>query len=320
MAINFALLGTGRIADNALAPAVTQANGARLWSVLSRDAARGAAFAERHGAKSPTPAYTDLDALLADPELHAVFIASPDGRHADQAISAAQAGKHVLTEKPMATSSEECRAMVEACQSAGVRLGVAYHMRWHNGHRRLAEMARSGFFGELRHVRVQWTWPAPDDSNWRAGEDVGRWWSLAGVGTHCLDQIRWFLTPEHGEVAEMTSVIGRDVFKGPHDETALLNFRFEGGATAQLCSSVLFDAPRRMEIYGTRGHAICEETLGPTGGGTITTHEGPLGFQQNDPYVGEVEDFVGAIRENRAPEVDGEEGMRNVELLEHAVS
>lgn len=319
MAINFAMLGTGRIAGNAIAPALNAANGACLWSVLSRDAERARTFAERHGAAAPQAVHTELDTLLADPDLHAVFIATPDGRHAEQAIAAARAGKHVLTEKPMATDMDACQAMVTACAEAGVRLGVAYHMRWHNGHRRIAELAGEGYFGELRHVRVQWSWAAPDASNWRAGADVGRWWGLAGVGTHCLDQIRWLLRPRHGEVAEMTSVISRDVFKGPHDETALLALRFEGGATAQLTSSVLWDGPKRMEVYGTRGYALCEDTLGPHGQGSIVTHKGPLQYTVCDPYVGEIEDFVAAIRENRSPEVDGEEGMRNVELLIRAV-
>ncbi|MBT6274924.1 MAG: Gfo/Idh/MocA family oxidoreductase [Chromatiales bacterium] len=320
MAINFAILGTGRIADNALAPALGRANGARLWSVLSRNKERARSFADSHGAQAPEPAYTDLDALLADPELHAVVISSPDALHAEQAIAAAQAGKHVLTEKPMATSIDECRPMVDACAQARVQLGVAYHMRWHTGHRRIAELAEHGHFGELRHVRVHWSWRAPDATNWRADEDMGRWWGLSGVGTHCLDQIRWLLCPTQGEVAEMSSTISKSVFKGPHDETALLGLRFENGATAQLCSSVLWDAPKRMEVYGTRGFAYLEDTLGPHGRGRVTTHEGPLEFEPRDPYIGEIEDFVGAIRENRPPEVDGEEGMRNVELLSHAVA
>jgi predicted dehydrogenase len=317
--INFAVLGTGRIADNALAEALNVANGATLWSVFSRDASRAQTFAARHRAKAPKPAFDDLDVLLADPELNAVFIATPDRLHADHAIAAAAAGKHVLTEKPMATSVEECQAMIEACNDAGVRLGVAYHMRWHNGHRQIADMAAADDFGELRHVRVQWSWKAPDDTNWRADEALGRWWSLAGVGTHCLDQIRWLMCPVHGEVSEMTSVISRGRFAGPHDETAILAFRFESGATAELCSSVLFGAPQRMEVYGAKGYARFEDTLGPHGGGRIETHKGPLGFEVRNPYQGEIEDFVAAIRENRAPEVDGEEGMRNVELMLRAV-
>lgn len=319
MAINFAVLGTGRIANNVLATAINDANGASLWSVYSRNQSRAAAFAERHGAAAPEAAYDDLDGLLADPDLNAVLIATPDKLHAEQAIKAAEAGKHVLTEKPMATSVEDCQAMIDACAAAGVRLGVAYHMRWHSGHRQAVDMLRAGQFGEIRHVRVQWSWPAPDASNWRAGEDVGRWWGLAGVGTHCLDQIRWLLAHDGNEVAEMSTLITREHFGGPHDETAILGFRFENGATAELCSSVLFDAPKRMEVYATKGYIRFEDTLGPHGGGRIETQQGPMQFTTANLYVDEVEDFVAAIRENRPPEVDGEEGKRNVELMLRAV-
>lgn len=317
--LRFALLGPGRIADQSLAPALAAARGACLWSVLSRDLGRAQAFARRHGARSPHPAYTDLDALLADPELDAVLIASPDRLHAEQAVAAAQAGKHVLTEKPMAAERAQCRAMVQACAAAGVRLGVAYHMRWHAGHRALAAMAHAGALGELRHMRVQWARKQESDANWRARPQVGRWWSLAGVGTHCVDQVRWFLMPSCGEVAEVASVISNAVWGSPHDETAVLALRFENGATAEICTSVLFDAPRLMEVYGSDGHAVCTGTLGPAGNGRIVVGEQELGYAPVDPYVGEIEDFVAAVRDGREPEVAGEEGARNVDILLAAI-
>ena len=124
LAINFALLGTGRIADTALSEALKSANGATLWSVLSRDEERAHSFAERHGAQAPVNAYSDLDRLLQDPELNAVVIATPDKLHVEQAIAAAAAGKHVLTEKPMATTVEDCQVMVDACADAGVTFHV----------------------------------------------------------------------------------------------------------------------------------------------------------------------------------------------------
>jgi 1,5-anhydro-D-fructose reductase (1,5-anhydro-D-mannitol-forming) len=315
MPLKFALLGTGRIANDQLAPALAAAPGAELWSVLSRDLDRARDFARRHGARAPSPAYADLDRLLADPALDAVLIATPDKLHAAQAIRAARAGKHVLCEKPMVTSAADGRAMIDACKRAGIKLGVAYHMRWHDGHRSLARAAREGAFGELRHMRVLWSYRAADASNWRASSEVGRWWSLGGVGTHLLDQIRWFLCPQAGEVVEQSSVISRGVFRGPHDETALLALRFESGATAELCSSVLFAAPRRFELYGSDGYAVGEDTLGAGGDGSMWTHDGPFEFEVRNPYVGEIEDFVAAVAENRAPEVDGEEGLRNCELL-----
>jgi len=320
MTMNIAMLGTGRIADQNLAPAVSAVDGVRLWSVLSRDAERGREFAKRHQAESADAVHTNLDSLLADEELDAVLIATPDKLHASQAIAAARAGKHVLTEKPMATDLAEAQAMVEACDSADVTLAVAYHLRWHAGHRRLAEAVHAGRLGSLRHMRVQWTFLAQSDQNWRATAEVGRWWGLAGVGTHCLDQVRWFMRPSCGEIVVQENLISREVWKGPHDETALVNLGFESGATAEICSSVLFNAPKRMEIYGSDTYAVCDDTLGPHGAGAISIGGEPLEYAVCDPYAGEIADFAAAVREGRSPEVDGREGLHNVATLVAAVA
>lgn len=318
MSFKFALLGTGRIADAELAPALTASGEAELWSVLSRDRDRAEAFANKHGAQSPGPAYDDLDALLADDELDAVLVATPDKLHHDQVMRAARAGKHVLTEKPMAATATQAQQMVDACRDAGVKLGVAYHLRWHDGHRRLHAQAMQGRFGDIRHMRVQWARKAPDANNWRAKTEVGRWWSLAAVGTHCLDQVRWFMGPGCGEIEKLHSVINRSVFDSPHDETAVLAIQFASGATAEICTSMAFDGARRMEIYGAEDHALCEDTLGAEGAGEIRTREGVFAFDVVNPYVGEIDDFVGAVNEGREPEVGGHEGARNVALLEQA--
>jgi 1,5-anhydro-D-fructose reductase (1,5-anhydro-D-mannitol-forming) len=320
MTVNFALLGTGRIAENQLAPAIAEVDGAELWSVFSRDEDRALSLARRHGARAPSPAFTDLASLLADPALHAVIIATPDKIHADQAVAAARAGKHVFTEKPMATSVADADRMLEAADNTGVKLGVAYHMRWHAGHRRLARAVQEGLIGEIRHARIQWSFLAADADNWRASAEVGRWWSLAGVGTHCIDQLRWILRPRCGEVVEQKNLISRPVFGGPHDETAVLSFRFESGATAELCSSVLFNAPKRFELYGSEGYAVCEDTLGPEGKGRIWTHDGVFAFEPENPYAGEIRDFAEAVVADREPEVPGEEGLENIKHMLSAMS
>lgn len=315
MPINFAIIGPGRIARNQLAPAVNQVGEARLWSVLSRDFDRAAEFAKTNSAQSPDPAHTNLEKLVSDPELDAVIVATPDKLHAQDVITCAKAGKHVLVEKPMATNVVEADAMVCACDDAGVRLGIAYHLHWHAGHRRLADKVRDGVLGSIRHMRVQWTFKSEDASNWRASSEVGQWWSLAAVGTHCLDFIRWIMVPSCGEVETISGLISNRVWGGPHDETAVLSMRFESGATAELCTSVLIEAPSKAEIYGAGGYAICDGTLGPHGAGSIQINGNKLEFKAVNPYIGEIQDFVNAIREGRNPEVDGKEGARNVELL-----
>ena len=314
--LSMAMLGTGRIAETQLAPALATAGGLRLWSVLSRDQARARGFARRHRARAPEPAYDNLADLLADPRLDAVLIATPDALHAEQSLQAIEAGKHVFVEKPMVTSAADGRRVVEAAEAAGVTVGVAYHLRWHGGHRAMDGLIRGGALGELRHMRVQWTWPAPDDSNWRAASEVGRWWSLAGVGTHCLDMIRWFMVPSCGEVVRVRSVTSNAIWGGPRDETALVTLAFESGATAEFCSSVQFESPSRVEVYGDQGYVIGNHTLGPRGAGTVFAKTGMVPYLVRNPYVGELADFAAAVREGRAPAVDAREGLRNVELLE----
>ena len=313
--MNIALVGPGRISEHSLIPGLEGVPTARLWSVMSRDLGRARDCARRHAAAAGEPAHDRLETLLADPELDAVIIATPDKLHAEQTVAAAEAGKHVLVEKPMATDAGSARAMVGACRGAGVVLAVAYHMRWHRGHRNLHARVSAGEIGAIRQMRVQWSFMAPDNRNWRAVSEVGRWWSLAGVGTHCLDQIRWFMAPAGGAITGLRSSIGRTVWGGPHDEQATVTLSFESGAQATLCSSALFKAPTRMEVYGSEGFAVCEGTLGAHGRGRIELNGEPLEYEPADPYAGEIADFVAAVGEGRNPEVDGEEGLRNVELL-----
>lgn len=319
MSINFGIVGPGSIADRSLAPAITATKGARLWSVTSRSIERAKEFATKHNAEGPAPAHDNYEGMLEDPDLDAVMISTPDRLHRENGIKAARAGKHVLMEKPMVSSSKGGEELIEACRSNGVKLGVAYHLRWHRGHRKLVGEVHDGVLGELHHVRVQWSLMAEDDSNWRAHDDVGRWWSLAGVGTHGLDLIRWTMLPDCGEVVGVDSTIANSYWNNPHDETAMVNLKFESGATAELTTSVLFESEPEFKIYGRKGSAIAKDTLGPHGGGSIALNEEDLNFNQENPYEGEIKDFVESIKEDRDPEVPGEEGLRNVEILETAV-
>ncbi|MEM7245303.1 MAG: Gfo/Idh/MocA family oxidoreductase [Acidobacteriota bacterium] len=318
MGFHLGIVGTGRIADLQLAPAVRAASNTVLWSVMSRDRDRATDFAKRHGAEAEHAAHDDLADMLADPSLDGVLLATPDALHAEQALQALQAGKHVLTEKPMTTDPEDGRKLVKAAADTGLCVAVAYHLRWHAGHREARQRVLDGALGELRHARAQWTWQAPDGENWRASPEVGRWWSLAGVGTHCLDLLRWFLLPSEGEVESQSSLLSTGVWDRPHDETAMVSLRFASGTTAQLLSSALFNSESVLEVHGSKGSLTCTGTLGPHGAGTVRLPDGVLEHEVKNPFVGEIEDFASAATESRAPEVPATEGLRNVEILDEA--
>ena len=313
--LNVAILGTGGIASGGHAPALLQSRHAQLWSVLSRDAARATEFAATVKAQSTTPAYTSIDSLLEDPKLDAVIVATPDKLHAAQAVAAAKSGKHVLLEKPLATDADGIAQVLASCAQSQITLALCYRLRWHAGHRSVVNAVRAGRLGAIHHVRGFWTEQHPDSSNWRALPDVGRWWSLGAMGTHLIDLVRWILRPTQGEMTKIKGVIARESWQGPHDETAAAAFKFASGATAEICTSILFDAPSRLEIYGSQGWVICEDTFGREAAGRIWTNEGDFAFPVVNPFVGLLDDFVQAIHQRRKPEVDVIEGARNAEIL-----
>ena len=316
--MNIAILGPGGIADDQHAPAVRLHPDAQLWSVLSRSPERGAEFARRHDLRAPQPVHTDLDALLSDPGLDGVIIATPDRLHEPQAVAAARAGKHVLLEKPMATDLAACDRILEACTRYGVTLAMAYHHRWHQGHRAVRNHLLDGAIGTLRHMRVHWTFRAADDTNWRSAPQTGRWWALAANGTHCLDLIRWFMAPTEGELTDVRTLISRSKFDSPHDETSLVLLRFASGATAEICVSVQFASDPRVEIYGDDGWVRMEGTLGRLGAGHIMVSGEPFSFDVRNPFLGELDDWIRA-RDGRPAEVDGHEGRENVAWMLRAI-
>ena len=162
MTIGWAMIGTGRV-HRWMAPAIKAAEDTRLLGVLSRDKTRAEVFAEKQGIPM---AYDSLNKLLDNPEINVVYIASPNGLHAEQTIKAAEAGKHVLCEKPMAPTTAECRSMIEACQKQGVKLGIALQFRQHPAHLKMREIVASGELGQMVFANAQLEIPPIPTPRW----------------------------------------------------------------------------------------------------------------------------------------------------------
>src|SRR5262245_27962558 len=139
--LGWGVLGCGDITDNRGAPAILAQEESRLVAFCSRGLGRAQEFAERHRDErlGQTRAYDTLAAMLADEDVTAVYVATEHNRHCEETIRAAEAGKHVLCEKPMAMSVEECRRMIAACAANGVALAVAYYRRWYPKVRKMKE-------------------------------------------------------------------------------------------------------------------------------------------------------------------------------------
>jgi 1,5-anhydro-D-fructose reductase (1,5-anhydro-D-mannitol-forming) len=308
--IRFGIIGTGNIAKACHGPALQNVGGVTLWSVLSRDIDRAAEFARAHGATAPHPAYNSLEDFLSDPLLQAVIITSPDNLHAQQIIACARARKHVFVEKPMVTSYEDGEAAITACADQGVKLGVGFHLRWHAGHRELHRLVtKENALGDLQDIQIKWMTKVDDNTNWRASPELGRWWSLAANGSHCIDLMHWFADSGDRSLSTCSSILGKEKWGGPHEETVDADFVYSDGLTAKIMTSVVHDPSSLIKITGTKGKAVCEGTLSRFSKGSITINSKSLAFEAISPFQAQIADFATAIRDNRDPEVNGVKGL-----------
>ena len=313
MTIGIGLLGPGSIATRAFAPAVRAAAGAELVAVLSREKARGQAFAQQFAIPE---VYDDLEALLRSPRVQAVIVATPDAMHEPQVIAAAQAGKHVLCEKPMTTTYAGCQRMAAAVRASGITFAMGYTLRFSAALQRIAALLRAGRIGQVRYARAIWTVKgAYGPQAWRAHREQAHYWALSAVGTHLLDLLRWYF----GDPASLGGLLSRPVYHGPNDELSVLVLHYPDRLVAELTASVLFPGGNRLELYGEAGTIVGEQLFGGQQAATITCNGEPVTCQPGDPFVEEVEDFVQAIVQQRPPRVTLEDGVRNVAILETAL-
>jgi predicted dehydrogenase len=202
MALGWAVISTGLHVDHKIVPAINATPDAELVATYSRDQGRAEACAQKHRAKA---AYSDLGALLRDSRVDAVFIASPNALHAQHALQAAQAGKHVLSEKPMATTLDDAVAMVRTCRARGVKLGVGYHLRQHPGLREARCLIADGVLGPVALAQGQWGFGVRGQDTPPPRTGLRQWWddpelighasTMMGTGVHVVDALRFGLDP-----------------------------------------------------------------------------------------------------------------------------
>lgn len=325
--LRIGLIGPGSVADQWLVPALRKLPNACLWSVLGRDEGKTRNFSLKHQAQASQPHHTQIERFLGDPLLDAVIIASPDKLHLEHALACASAGKHIFLEKPMATSVSDAKRIEAACRKHGVMLMVGYHLRFHQGHRKLAEMLNSGVLGEPLSMRLVWTMQAPAN-DWRKSSHLGKWWSLGALGTHGIDLAGHLLTPVCGKVKELSAKLAHEETtdgQGGSDKTSVVRLRFQNGTQAEIVSSLAFKAPRTIEIICEKGRIYCLDTLGARGGGTITINDQELSFEKIDPYQAELSHFADRISKpldftDLAPACDAASGRENIAYIEKATT
>ena len=257
-----------------------------------------------------------FQAVLSRKDVEAIILSTPNSTHADLAIEIINSGKHVLIEKPLATSVRDCLRIKEANQGKGVVVGVAEWWRFLQRHHFIKSMIEKGDLGTLllaegNESNISGMNLTPD--KWRYHKKE-RELILFNSGIHVIDTLRYLL----GEVEDACGFITKRASPGELDDTACVSLRFRSGALATLSGT--YSSPKRvyLNVFGTEANVLSDET------GILVEKKGAAAPEkvhpfEDDPILAEQNDFAEAIRLGKAPRVDLNEGMADVAVVEAVI-
>ena len=306
------MVGCGWVARDYVIPAIQASANGRLVALCDRDPAAMADLASCAGRAvggEDVRRFTDLDDLLAEPDVRAVYVATPNDSHAGIVERVAAAEKDVLCEKPMARTSGEAERMVGACRAAGVTYATAFDQRFHPAHQKLRALIAGGALGRITAVRIHYAcWTPPDWTpdgrsldNWRVDPARAGGGAMIDLAPHGLDLTQMLL----GEpLVDVAGLLQRRLFEYPVDDGAALIARSESGVL--LSQAVAYNCPdvfprRRLEVIGERGRALAVNTMGQTPGGTLTLTdldgvEEDVAFDKTrSPFQAQIEAFAQSL-------------------------
>jgi predicted dehydrogenase len=317
--VGYAVVGLGHLAEHAILPAFRTSRKSRVVAVVSGDAQRAWDLAKPYGAADFS--YAEYDACLAKREVEAVYIASVNSAHEEQVVRAAAARKHVLCEKPMATSVKECRRMIDACQANGVRLMIAYRKFFEPASLALKLLINKGELGRLKIIHSAFTLnlPATKAAAWHLNKRAAGGGSLVDVGVYCVNTARWLLGTEPQEASAYAWSVDPKRFSEVEENMAFRLTFPEGVVLEASCS---FGAAQSsfLHIHGERGWVALDPAYAYDYERRLFGEIDGKRFQRYFPRMGEfsleLDAFADCVRRDRQPEPSGWQGLRDVAVME----
>jgi predicted dehydrogenase len=332
--VKWGIIGAGGIADRRTMPGMELAENAEIYAVMEVNMEMASALKEKYNAAK---AYDNEAELLADSGVEAVYIASPVVYHKKQALMAADAGKHILLEKPIALTVEEGREVIDYCKKKGVLLATGFMMRYHAYHQAMKKLVDEGKLGQIVSCRAQLTCWYPDiPGNWRQSKATSGGGALMDMGVHCLDLIQYITGYKAKRAAGMASTL---TFDYEVEDSGAMLVELENGAICQIESH--FNIPDaaargRFEIYGTKGSMLAEGTISQVEGGKLEVmisddsleYDAQQDRNEVEPmkvdvefgnmYTKEIESFSKSILEGLPVEVPAEDAVQVQEVIQSA--
>jgi predicted dehydrogenase len=318
--VGYAVVGLGAIAEGSVLPAFEHARHARLVAVVSRDRNK----AMRLGRKFKARAYSsdEYEECLANPQVSAVYIATPPGEHGTYAVAAARAGKHVLCEKPLAATTLQSRHIVEAHRRAGTFLMTAYRKYFEPACLYVRHMVANGDLGRIDTIHTAFSelYKPGRSPAWLVDPKLAGGGPLMDLGVYCVNTVRWLIDEDPVQVSAVAWRHDRKKFRNVEEG---IQFRLEFPSGIFLQASTTYSAALSSFIWiqGTQGWVLLAPAFpfdeerrltGKVCGRSIERH-----FKVTDEFAAELDAFAMAIVQDKPPQLDGIQGHRDM-LIMHA--
>lgn len=311
-----ALVGLGNYALSHLAPALQQTQNCKLTALVSGTAEKRSLYGELYQIpESHLYTYNTFDEIRHNPDVDIVYVVLPNAMHAEYVIRAAQAGKHVIAEKPMGVSAEECQSMIEACQKAGVTLNVGYRSHYDPGHRIIKQIAREQPKGPAKYVQADHAFIIGDPTQWRLKKSLAGGGALYDLGIYCIQAARY--ATGKNPVAVSAQETKTDPVKFAEvDETVSFHLEFDDGAIANCTTSYNFRSDRLYVAYAKQNSSAEIRSAFSYSGQETYVNGRLIRVPEVSQQVLQMDGICQHIKDRTLSPISGEEGLIDMQIIE----
>lgn len=312
--LGVALVGLGKYAGDELAPALKATNHCELVAIVSNEPEKMEEWRKQYGLNEKCCyTYDNFDDIKSNAKIDIVYVVVPNTMHEEYVIRAAKAGKHVICEKPLATTVESCHRMIDACREAGVKLSMGYRLHFDPYNQEMMRLGQNGEYGAVKKIIARNSMEIGEESQWRLDYERAGGGPLMNNGVYCV-QAAQYITGELPVAVTAAFLPKTDTKKFAEVEEGIRwIMEFPGGAIAECETSYsknedLLRAAAEHGWFELNPAYEYEELEG-------RTIDGPMKFAQINQQAAQMDDFAKCIRENRESRVPGEMGLRDVEIM-----
>lgn len=317
--LGWAVVGLGNLAIHEILPAFVKCDKSKVTALVSGHPDKANRLAQQYGVKAKNIYnYQNYDSIKDNPEVDVIYIVLPNGMHAEYTIRGFQAGKHVLTEKPMANTPEDCQKMIDAGRKSGRKLMVAYRCRYEPYNREAIRMARSGELGPTQVILANNGWRVTDPDQWRLKKDLAGGGSMMDIGIYALEAARYLSGEEPVEVNALIYTTPNDPRFKEVEENINFQLRFPSGILANCTSSYGYDSQSHYRVIGTKGWLEMEPAT-VYRDLRMRVHKDGVTEEKRlpelDHFALEMDHMSECVAQNKEPLTPGEEGLRDLTIM-----